>query len=56
MNATSFDLSNAFDKININIMFEKLRKACVNEAEVRIISYMLSNAFVSVNFNNDFSN
>ena len=56
VHAASIDLSKAFDRININTLLDKLRKACVNEAIVRIIGYMLSNTFVSVKFNNDFSN
>ena len=56
VHAASIDLLKAIDRININTLLDKLRKACVNEAIVRIISHMLSNMFVSVKLNNDFSN
>ena len=52
MHAASIDFSKAFDMININTLLDKLKKACVNEAIKRIIGY----TFVSVKFNNDFSN
>ena len=48
MHAASFDLSKAF-------LLDKLRKACVLEAIGRIIGYILSNTFVTVKLNNDFS-
>ena len=52
VHAASIDFSKAFDMININTLLDKLKKACVNEAIKRIIGY----TFVSVKFNNDFSN
>ena len=56
VHAASIDFSKAFDGIIINIPLDKLRKACVNEEIERIIGYMFSKTFVSVKFNNDFSN
>ena len=52
MHTASNDVSKEFDRMNIYIdiyiQLDKLRKACVNEAVMRIIGSMLSNTFLSV--------
>ena len=46
------DLSKAFDKININILMEKLKKTEMSTDVVNVIEFMFRNTFVNTKFNN----
>ena len=46
------DLSKAFDKININLLRDKLSSTRLPHCIIRIINFMYTNAYVNVRFNN----
>ena len=51
VHSASIDLSKAFDKINFNILIDKLKAQNVPKTIVRIVSFMLNNTFVNVSYN-----
>ena len=51
VHAALIDCSKAFDKINVNILFDLLEKTDLNKAIVKIIRYMYENTFVNTQFN-----
>jgi len=56
VHCASIDLSKAFDRLDISILVDKLKRSDLPLSVVAIIDYMLNNAFVNVCFGNYVSN